>query len=154
LAIAAGPSKPSRRCAKAQRHRVVEQPSVPGPAAIPSEAERRQLTVLFCDLIGSTALSARLDPEDLRAVIDAFHHCAAAIIELPGRRARSNRRPPSSRWRFRSAPATQPLRIIEPGHGVDQRERRPHRAIGVVVVGPRIAEVGETRRRARRPLTV
>jgi hypothetical protein len=42
-----------------------EQP-VPA-AAPPSEAERRQLTVLFCDLIGSTALSARLDPEDLRA---------------------------------------------------------------------------------------
>jgi class 3 adenylate cyclase len=34
-------------------------------------AERRQLTVMFCDLVGSTALSARLDPEDLRAVIGA-----------------------------------------------------------------------------------
>src|SRR5262245_17045309 len=42
-------------------------PSV-GIAAAP-EAERRQLTVLFCDLVGSTALSERLDPEDLRSVI-------------------------------------------------------------------------------------
>jgi hypothetical protein len=36
-----------------------------------STAERRQLTVMFCDLVGSTALSARLDPEDLREVITA-----------------------------------------------------------------------------------
>jgi hypothetical protein len=39
------------------------------PAAI--EAERRQLTVLFCDLVGSTALSSQLDPEDMREVIQA-----------------------------------------------------------------------------------
>src|SRR6516225_11452181 len=36
-------------------------------------AERRQLTVLFCDLVGSTALSGRLDPEDLRGIIGAYH---------------------------------------------------------------------------------
>src|ERR1700751_4917590 len=47
-----------------------EIPEVP-PAARLSDAERRQLTVMFCDLVGSTALSARLDPEDLRAVIGA-----------------------------------------------------------------------------------
>ena len=39
------------------------------PADARHEAERRQITVMFCDLVGSTALSARLDPEDLRAVI-------------------------------------------------------------------------------------
>jgi class 3 adenylate cyclase len=55
----------------------------PAPAPEP-QAERRQLTVLFCDLVGSTALSARLDPEDLRAVIAAYHHCVAAIIERAG----------------------------------------------------------------------
>jgi hypothetical protein len=43
-------------------------------------AERRQLTVMFCDLVGSTALSARLDPEDLRAVIGVYHRCVAAVI--------------------------------------------------------------------------
>ena len=47
-------------------------------------AERRQLTVMFCDLVGSTALSARLDPEDLRAVIGEYHGCAAAVIERAG----------------------------------------------------------------------
>src|SRR5215468_6627195 len=38
-----------------------------------SDAERRQLTVMFCDLVGSTALASRLDPEDLREVIGAYH---------------------------------------------------------------------------------
>src|ERR1700736_1385160 len=43
-------------------------------------AERRQLTVMFCDLVGSTALSARLDPEDLREVIGAYHAAVAEVI--------------------------------------------------------------------------
>jgi class 3 adenylate cyclase/predicted ATPase len=62
------------------------QPSaVPAPvSATAPEAERRSLTVWFCDLVGSTALSARLDPEDYRAVIGAYHGCAAAVIERTG----------------------------------------------------------------------
>jgi len=44
-------------------------------------AERRQLTVMFCDLVGSTALSARLDPEDLRAIIGAYQRCCAVQVE-------------------------------------------------------------------------
>src|SRR5690349_20385247 len=40
-------------------------------------AERRQVTVLFSDLVGSTALSARMDPEDLRDVISAYQKCVA-----------------------------------------------------------------------------
>src|SRR6185369_1682537 len=43
------------------------------------EAERRHLTVMICDLVGSTALSARLDPEDMGAVMDAFHAACARI---------------------------------------------------------------------------
>ncbi len=43
-------------------------------------AERRQLTVMFCDLLGSTALSARLDPEDLREVIAAYHRAVADVV--------------------------------------------------------------------------
>ncbi|WP_456671786.1 adenylate/guanylate cyclase domain-containing protein [Bradyrhizobium sp. USDA 3256] len=43
-------------------------------------AERRQLTVMFCDLVGSTVLASRLDPEDLRDVIGAYHHCVAETI--------------------------------------------------------------------------
>jgi class 3 adenylate cyclase len=45
------------------------------------EAERRQLTVLFCDLVGSTQLSGQLDPEDLRAVVRAYHEAAAEVIQ-------------------------------------------------------------------------
>ena len=48
--------------------------------AAPASAERRQLTVMFCDLVGSTALSARLDPEDLREVIGAYHRCVAETV--------------------------------------------------------------------------
>jgi class 3 adenylate cyclase len=40
-------------------------------ASAPADAERRQLTVMFCDLVGSTALAARLDPEELRELIGA-----------------------------------------------------------------------------------
>ncbi len=43
-------------------------------------AERRQLTVMFCDLVGSTALSARLDPEELREVIGAYHRGVAEVV--------------------------------------------------------------------------
>jgi class 3 adenylate cyclase len=50
-------------------------------AAPDSAAERRQLTVMFCDLVGSTPLSARLDPEDLRGIIGAYHRCVAETVE-------------------------------------------------------------------------
>src|SRR5215831_8958680 len=43
-------------------------------------AERRQLTVMFCDLVDSTAIATRLDPEDLREVIGAYHRCAAETV--------------------------------------------------------------------------
>ena len=63
----------------------------PSDALIPSAepkatagAERRQLTVMFCDLVGSTALSARLDPEDLRDVIGRYHTCVAETVSRFG----------------------------------------------------------------------
>jgi class 3 adenylate cyclase len=78
------------------RRRVVEAitalrlPAAPAPAApsLVEGAERRQLTVLFCDLFGSTALAASLDPEDLRAVIAAYHQAVgttrrADLFRLP-----------------------------------------------------------------------
>jgi class 3 adenylate cyclase/predicted ATPase len=49
-------------------------------APAPADAERRQLTVMFCDLVGSTALSAQLDPEDLREVIGAYHRATAEVV--------------------------------------------------------------------------
>ncbi len=48
------------------------------------DAQRRQLTVTFCDLVGATALSARLDPEDLRDVIAAYHRACVECIERTG----------------------------------------------------------------------
>lgn len=49
------------------------------------EAERRQLTVMFCDLVGSTEISARLDPEDMRDVIRAYQDaCSGAIARYDG----------------------------------------------------------------------
>ena len=52
------------------------------PAAAPrsGEAERRQLTVMFCDLVGSTPLSQRFDPEDLREIVGAYHRCVTDTV--------------------------------------------------------------------------
>src|SRR5215472_6875345 len=47
-------------------------------------AERRQVTVMFSDLVGSTALSARMDPEDLRELISAYHKCVAEAVRRYG----------------------------------------------------------------------
>ena len=49
----------------------------PQPSDIQAGAERRQLTVMFCDLAGSTTLAASLDPEDLREVLGAYHRTVA-----------------------------------------------------------------------------
>ena len=51
-----------------------------GDRVVGAEAERRQLTVMFCDLAGSTALSERLDPEDLREVLRAYQENCSEII--------------------------------------------------------------------------
>jgi class 3 adenylate cyclase len=63
----------------------IAEATAPAPAAAPApppgdSAERRQLTVMFCDLVGSTALSARLDPEDLREILAAYHRAVAGVI--------------------------------------------------------------------------
>jgi class 3 adenylate cyclase len=55
----------------------------PGPVSEPKPqdtAERRQVTVMFTDLVGSTALAARMDPEDLRTVIGVYHKCVAETV--------------------------------------------------------------------------
>src|ERR1700720_928868 len=53
-------------------------------ASAPAEAERRQLTVMFCDLVGSTPLSTRFDPEDLREIVGAYHRCVADTVSRFG----------------------------------------------------------------------
>ena len=84
-------------------------------------AERRQVTVMFSDLVGSTALSARMDPEDLREVISAYQKCVAETVEslrrfrreIHGRRRpRPLRLPSSARGRRRASRAR--------GAGVDR----------------------------------
>jgi len=62
-------------------------PTSAGPPATPiyqDTAERRQVTVMFSDLVGSTALSARMDPEDLREVIAAYQKCVAETVGRSG----------------------------------------------------------------------
>src|SRR5215831_15384630 len=68
-----------REIAALNHARLVDQP------ARRRDAERRQLTVMFCDLVGSTALSTRLDPEDLQKIISAYHrYCAEVITKFGG----------------------------------------------------------------------
>jgi class 3 adenylate cyclase/predicted ATPase len=57
---------------------------VPASATASHEAERRQLTVLFVDLVGSTALAARLDPEDMGRMIRAYHETCTEVVKRWG----------------------------------------------------------------------
>ena len=59
-------------------------PKAAPPVAQQDTAERRQVTVMFSDLVGSTALSARMDPEDLREVISAYQKCVAETVQRFG----------------------------------------------------------------------
>ena len=66
---------------------LVAPPEAPSPTPVAATgpethdtAERRQVTVMFSDLVGSTALSARMDPEDLREVISAYQKCIAETV--------------------------------------------------------------------------
>ena len=61
------------------REKQAPKPAVPTAPA--DTAERRQVTVMFSDLVGSTALSARMDPEDLREVISAYQKCVAEGVQ-------------------------------------------------------------------------
>src|SRR5262245_14479481 len=57
------------------------QSAAPATTLRPPEAERRQLTVMFCDLVGSTALSEQLDPEELREVEREYQRRCATVID-------------------------------------------------------------------------
>jgi class 3 adenylate cyclase/predicted ATPase len=75
------PQQPNRRAlvplsATAEPAELMAIPSAP----IPGTAERRQLTVVFCDLVGSSELAARIDPEDLAELYRSFHHCVAEVM--------------------------------------------------------------------------
>ena len=65
----------------------VTEPQASAPAfeaTTKDSAERRQVTVMFSDLVGSTALSARMDPEDLREIISAYQKCVAETVRSFG----------------------------------------------------------------------
>jgi class 3 adenylate cyclase/tetratricopeptide (TPR) repeat protein len=55
-----------------------------GAAPVESDGERRQITVLFCDIVGSTEMSERVDPEELRDVVREYQAASAAVIERAG----------------------------------------------------------------------
>jgi class 3 adenylate cyclase len=87
LGIALGPRLKLLKAIQSLRKEADEKSPVPGQMAKPDslaprvpEAERRQLTVMFVDLVGSTALSTRLDPEEMREVIRAFQDAVAGEI--------------------------------------------------------------------------
>jgi hypothetical protein len=66
--------EPSRRIPEAQQPQQRAEPRAP-------ESERRQLTVLFCDLVDSTPLASQLDPEDWREVVRAYQDTCAKVIQ-------------------------------------------------------------------------
>jgi class 3 adenylate cyclase len=74
-ALSAGP-EPTSSGTAAPAEKAVE-PAAPSPHR---EAERRQLTVMFCDLVGSTTLSGKLDPEDFRAIMQAYQEACAGVV--------------------------------------------------------------------------
>src|SRR5262249_31695211 len=79
--------KPAPAKSRKRKGALLVRKATPPPSA---EAERRQLTVMFCDLVGSTALSQQLDPEELRTVILAYQEtCAQVIRRFEGHLARS-----------------------------------------------------------------
>jgi class 3 adenylate cyclase/tetratricopeptide (TPR) repeat protein len=122
-------------------------------AVRPLEAERRQLTVLFCDLVGSTELSARLDPEDLREVMRAYQAaCADVVCRLEGHVARflgdgvlayfgwpRAHEDDAERALRAGLQLVQDVARLEPGAGV-RLQARVGVATGHVVVGDLIGE--------------
>ena len=62
----------------------IQRQTAPAPIPTDTSAERRQVTVMFVDLVGSTGLSTRLDPEDLREVLATYHALVAEVIKAHG----------------------------------------------------------------------
>lgn len=75
--------QPSARQAQSRAKPVASAQPSPAPSTA-SLAERRQLTVMFCDMVGSSALSTRLDPEEQRDVVSAFQSCCANEVKRLG----------------------------------------------------------------------
>ena len=83
LGLPLGPRKLLLKAIASLPGRLRAEPAL-ASTTVSREAERRQLTVMFVDLVGSTTLSARLDPEDMGAVIRAYQNCCAEVIRRWG----------------------------------------------------------------------
>src|SRR5439155_14113071 len=82
LGAPVAPSPPAHRTLPPETPAAQPAPLAPAPGIQPPpEAERRQLTIMFCDLVGSTALSTQLDPEDLREVVRAYQTTCTEVIQ-------------------------------------------------------------------------
>jgi class 3 adenylate cyclase len=85
LGIPLGPRKKLLRAIAGLGAHRARSEKAPAPIlASAGSAERRQLTVLFCDLVGSTGLASRLDPEDLREVLGTYHRIVAEVVTAFG----------------------------------------------------------------------
>ena len=134
--------------------RLVPTPQTPSSGApAPASAERRQLTVMFCDLVGSTALSTQVDPEDLRDLINAYHAaCAERVVRFGGYLAKYMGDGVLAYFGYPQAHEDDPIRAIHAGlaileavAGLDPRagfgpQVRIGIATGLVVVGDMIGE--------------
>jgi class 3 adenylate cyclase/predicted ATPase/ABC-type lipoprotein export system ATPase subunit len=118
-----------------------------------AKAERRNLTVMFCDMVGSTALSSRLDPEDLRDIMRAFQRCCeTAILGFDGRIGRYMGDGILAYFGFPAAHEDSAERAVQAAlegvrlvselsfDGVPRIEMRVGIATGLVVVGDLIGE--------------
>src|SRR5215831_18707195 len=79
-AVAAPSAQPTQQ-APLQQHPPSQNASLPLTPPHTAEAERRQLTVMFCDLVDSTRLSSQLDPEDWRDVVRAYQKVYTEVIQ-------------------------------------------------------------------------
>ncbi|MEY4582354.1 MAG: hypothetical protein RL701_7057, partial [Pseudomonadota bacterium] len=122
--------------------------SASGTAAASLEAERRHLTVLFCDVVGSTSLSHDLDPEDLREIVTGYHaRCAEVVSRFEGHIAQYLGDGVLVYFGFPRAHGDDASRAVRAGLGILQELKsltaagRPLKLrigvyTGVVVVGP------------------
>src|SRR5262245_4599446 len=84
LGLGMGPRVKLLAAIQALQQGAVSSPVKSPPTEHAPEAERRQLTVMCCDLVGSTALAERLDPEDLRDLMQAYQRTCGEVIERYG----------------------------------------------------------------------
>ena len=123
------------------------------PSSRAVKAERRNLTVMFCDMVGSTELSSRLDPEDMRDIMRAFQRCCeTAIFGFDGRIARYMGDGVLAYFGFPAAHEDSAERAVQAAlecvrlvselsfEGVPKIEMRVGIATGLVVVGDLIGE--------------